>query len=315
MLRIVVDKHSGEQRLDRWMRKQLPHLSLSFIFSILRKKRVRVNVKVYRGAEYVQVGDEVCIYENISAAPKVSTKDSWGNRKIPSNLNFLIQNPDWVVIDKPSGMASQPGSGIPQGESVVEWLQVWAQNQGIDFKPALVQRLDLETSGVILAALSGKGVRELNTLMRQHKVQKEYLALVKGKLKCPRGSINLALNRQDSAQGAKMQVGEGKDSLTKYQLERSYGDYSLVRIKLITGRMHQIRAHFAHIGHPLLGDKRYGDFALNREFQKEFGLKRLFLHANMLIWDWENKRQESISALPLELKDVLAKLRQNLRRA
>ena len=124
------------------------------------------------------MGDEVCIYENISAAPKVSTKDSWGNRKIPSNLNFLIQNPDWVVIDKPSGMASQPGSGIPQGESVVEWLQVWAQNQGIDFKPALVQRLALETSGVILAALSGKGVRALNTLMRQHNVLNEILALV-----------------------------------------------------------------------------------------------------------------------------------------
>ena len=103
--------------------------------------------------------------------------------------------------------------------------------------------------------------------------------------------------------------------MTKYQLERSYGDYSLVRIKLITGRMHQIRAHFAHIGHPLLGDKRYGDVALNREDQKDFGVKRLFLHANMLIWDWENKWLESISALPLELKDVLAKLRQNLRRA
>lgn len=314
MLRLQVDRHSGEQRLDRWLRKQLPHLSLSYIFSFLRKKKVRVNGTVYKGPELLAAGDEVIIYEKIEAPANLSPEKGWSKRVLPANLNFLVQTPDWVVVDKPAGMASQPGSGVPVGESVVDWLQVWARNQGIDFKPALVQRLDLETSGVLLAALSGKGVRELNRKLRHDEVSKEYLALVKGQIDPPRGSINLALQRHDSAKGAKMEVGTGKASLTKYQVEKTYGPFSLVRIKLITGRMHQIRAHFAHIGHPLLGDDRYGDFALNKQFKNDFGLKRMFLHANAVAWEWEGQSHNSISPLPPELKSVLKQLLYEFRR-
>ena len=146
-------------------------------------------------------------------------------------------------------------------------------------------------------------------MIREHVVDKFYFALVKGNLKKDRGTISESLLRTDSAKGSKMLVGQDDENaqkaITHYRVKQHYEGYDLVKIKLETGRMHQIRAHFASIGHPLLGDTRYGDFALNREVKKLFGLNRLFLHSCRLEFDWQGEHKVFDCPLPKELRDVI----------
>jgi len=313
MIEKVVGIHEAGQRLDRWLRKAFPQAPLSALFAVVRKKKIRVNGKPGKGPDAVQAGDVITIYENLPtdaepAAAPINANTGW-NRPEPEvdpRVVIVERFPDFVVLDKPSGLASQPGSGQKLGDSLIELLWTWAELEILDFKPALVHRLDQETSGLIIAALSGVGVRGLNTLIREHEVRKEYLALVAGHLKDSQGSIRLALDRTDSAQGAKMEVGAGKEAVTHYKVDRVIGPWTLVRIRLETGRMHQIRAHFAALGHPLLGDGRYGDFAMNREVRKTHGLKRLFLHSALLEFKWNGKVLRFEADLPEELRRVIA---------
>ena len=241
------------------------------------------------------------------------TKDerlsSWGAKE----LDFVIQTEDYVIVNKPSGLASQPGSGTRPGESLVEYLWEWGSNEGLNFKPTIAHRLDQETSGMIIAALHGDTLRVFTRLIREHEVDKYYFALIKGNLKKDRGTINESLLRTDNAKGSKMLVGQDSDkaqeAITHYRVKQHYEGYDLVKIKLETGRMHQIRAHFASIGHPLLGDTRYGDFALNREVKKQFGLNRLFLHSCRLEFDWEGEHKVFDCPLPKELQNVIKQLK------
>ena len=244
--------------------------------------------------------------KSASSAEKAS---GWG----ANELDIVIQTEDYVVINKPSGLASQPGSGTRPGESLVEYLWEWGRREGLDFKPTIAHRLDQETSGMIIAALHGDTLRELTRMIREHEVDKFYFALVKGNLKKDKGTIDETLTRTDAAKGSKMKVGEtGKDAqkaVTHYRVKQHYEGYDLVKIKLETGRMHQIRAHFASIGHPLLGDTRYGDFALNRDVKKQLGLHRLFLHSCRLEFTWHGNKIVLDCPLPKELQAVLNQLK------
>jgi len=311
MIEQVVGPHDGGQRLDRWLRKAFAGEALSTLFGILRKKKLRINGKVGKGPEQIEVGDVIQIYENLSAitpvTPPVTTtfRNTWRKQEVDERLCVVTSNVDFVVLDKPSGLASQPGTNQKPGDSLVELLWVWGDQQGLDFKPALVQRLDQETSGLIVAGLTGPAVRSLNALIRAHGMRKEYLALVAGQMDEPSGTINIALERVDSPLGAKMEVGKGKECITHYQVEKTFGEYSLVRIRLETGRMHQIRTHFAALGHPLLGDGRYGDFALNREVKRTLGLRRLFLHSTLLEFTWKGKNVHLVCKLPNDLQSAV----------
>ena len=240
------------------------------------------------------------------------TKDersSWGAK----DLDIVIQTEDYVIVNKPSGLASQPGSGTRPGESLVEYLWEWGRREGLDFKPTIAHRLDQETSGMLIAALHGDTLRDFTRMIREHEVEKFYFALVKGNLKKEKGTISESLTRTDAAKGSKMKVGEAskdaKEAVTHYRVKQHYEGYDLVKIKLETGRMHQIRAHFASIGHPLLGDTRYGDFALNREVKKTLGLHRLFLHSCRLEFVWQGERKVFDCPLPKELQSVIDKLK------
>jgi 23S rRNA pseudouridine955/2504/2580 synthase len=292
MLSLTVNRHASGQRLDRFLRKAFPAASLSLIFAIIRKKKVRINGMVGKAAQMLQENDAIQIYENLPQKQKSFEQKT----SININLNFIFQNPDFAVLNKPCGLASQSGSGISEEESLVGMLDIWARQECLDFKPTLVHRLDKETSGLIIAALSGQALRQFGSIIRERKIKKEYLALVKGNMPQKSGKITMPL------------PGEAKISESAWKLEKSFGECDLVRVGLETGRKHQIRIHFAQIGHPLLGDSRHGDFMLNRKFKKNFGLARLFLHAALLEFNWKGKKIKLEAELPNELKTVLEKL-------
>ncbi len=369
MITRQIDRNFANMRLDRFLRKAFPEESLSVFFSIIRKKKVRVNGVVAKANQMLQEGDLVNIYENFksvsedekdmsraqsaqikaeveatyeagdsniiafpgavgsTASAPVATgfakkKSTWGKTlsgaEKQSNwgareLDIVIQTEDYLVVNKPSGLASQPGSGCKPGESLVEYLWEWGRQEQQDFKPTIAHRLDQETSGMLLVALHGDTLRDLTRMIREHEVDKYYYALVKGNLDKDRGTINEKLTRTDAAKGSKMKVGQddkdAKEAITHYRVKQHYIGYDLVKIKLETGRMHQIRAHFASIGHPLLGDSRYGDFALNREVKKELGLHRLFLHSCRLEFDWKGEKKVLDCPLPKELQAVIDQLK------
>ena len=340
MITRVIDRNFANMRLDRFLRKAFPDESLSVFFAVIRKKKVRVNGVIGKANQMLAEGDTVCIYENFKSVGEDDTeqrpetdgaqaksgfaknKSTWGKALSPAekqagwgakDLDIVIQTEDYVIVNKPSGLASQPGSGTRPGESLVEYLWEWGRREGLDFKPTIAHRLDQETSGMLIAALHGDTLRDFTRMIREHDVEKFYFALVKGNLKKEKGTITESLTRTDAAKGSKMKVGEtgkdAKEAVTHYRVKQHYEGYDLVKIKLETGRMHQIRAHFASIGHPLLGDSRYGDFALNREAKKELGLHRLFLHSCRLEFEWKGERKVFDCPLPKELQSVIDKLK------
>jgi len=236
--------------------------------------------------------DIVQIYENLPQQTQNFSEQKKITTNIKQKLNFVMLNSDFAVLNKPCGLASQSGSGIREDESLVGMLEIWAKEENLDFKPALVHRLDKETSGLIIAALSGAALREFGKLIRERKIKKEYLALVKGNMPQKSGIINMPL------------PDDTKISVSKWTVEKSFEECDLVRVGLETGRKHQIRIHFAQIGHPLLGDSKHGDFALNRRFKKEFGLSRLFLHSAYLEFNWNGEKIRLEAKLPPELQKI-----------
>lgn len=325
MITRIIDRNFANMRLDRFLRKAFPNEPLSTFFAILRKKKVRVNGIHAKAPQILREGDTVDIYENFKslenqAQNESAPKKSWGSEArfadrdfVQNNLNLALEKEDFVVVDKPSGIPSQPGTGTRKGESLVEMLWQWGADGRLDFKPTIAHRLDEETSGLLIAALHGDTLREFTRMLREHKIQKTYFALVKGNLKRERGTIKTTLERTDSKTGAKMKTGtaSGVSAVTHYAVKEHLDGYDLVRINLETGRMHQIRAHFESIGHPLVGDSRYGDFALNREFKKDFGLKRLFLHSTRLEFDWKGEHIIVESPLPKELREVVKAIKKS----
>lgn len=298
MLSITINKHNAGQRLDRFLRKAFPIAPLGLLFAVIRKKKARVNGIVGKAAQMLCENDVVQIYENLPQAPQKKTFEQ-AKTYSKEKLRFVFQNSDFAVLDKPCGIASQSGSGLREEECLVGMLEIWAQEQGIDFKPALVHRLDKETSGLLIAALSGYAAREFGNIIRERKIKKEYLALVKGHLPQKSGRISISL------------PDDARISKTKWFVEKKLGECDLVRVCLETGHKHQIRISFAQKGHPLLGDSRYGDFAFNRKIKKEFGLSRLFLHAALLEFNWKGEKIKIEAPLPKELEKFLLTLDKN----
>ena len=288
MIEITVDYHSSGQRVDRLLRKQYDQLPLSKIFALFRKKKVRLNGTRSKGSEILNEGDVISIYEKLDGltSPKIEipTEEESGwtsaSPKVSGfekpKLDVIFEDDHFLIINKKAGTPVQPGSGVKEGSSLIE--QVWAYI-GIAHKAQLAHRLDKGTSGVIAIGKDGPSIRELTECIRSRKAVKKYQCLVVGKVK-DQGTIKLNLERQDAAVGSKMNVSdEGIDSVTHFKMLQQNENYSLVEVVLETGRMHQIRAHMNHIGHPLIGDDRYGDFEKNKKAKKEFKIKRLCLHA------------------------------------
>jgi RluA family pseudouridine synthase len=251
---------------------------------------------------------------------EMETAEKNANRERPAAeyppLPVLFEDDEMIVVDKPAGVAAHPGTGIAEGASLIERVHAMLGTDsgwgGEVFSPALVHRLDKETSGVLLVAKTGPALRALTEALRSGRMRKKYLALVSGHPRPASGVIDAALARTDSAAGAKSRVAEvpdeGKHSVTRYKTMKTIGDsdggFALLEVVIETGRMHQIRAHLAHIGHPIVGDTRYAENerpAEARAKMKTLGLKRMFLHAQELSWESPSGRRTFRAPLPEEL--------------
>jgi 23S rRNA pseudouridine955/2504/2580 synthase len=271
---VVVDDGRATQRVDNFLLRELKGVPRSHVYRLLRGGEVRVNSRRVDATYRLQSGDRVRI-------PPVRTSAAPSRRPPPPRdpgFRIVFEDEALLVIDKPSGVAVHGGSGVSFG--VIEQLRA-ARPESRFLE--LAHRLDREPSGLLVLAKKRSALVALHAALREGRVVKRYLALVKGAWTRGSRTVELPLRKRVTATGERhVSVGEGgQASRTDFRLVERCGEFSLVEATLATGRTHQIRVHLAHLGFPIAGADRYGDFELNRALAKR-GLKRMFLHARAL---------------------------------
>jgi 23S rRNA pseudouridine955/2504/2580 synthase len=268
----VTDARDG-QRIDNFLAGQLKGVPKSLIYRILRTGQVRINGKRARPDTRVAEGDEVRIPPVRSAEPR-ETGTPAAAQLARIERAVIHEDKDFLVLDKPAGIASHGGSGISFG--AIELLRAARPGESLE----LVHRLDRDTSGVLVLSRRRPALTGLQALIRDNQTTKQYLTLLEGPLAKAQFDVNAPL-RKSVLQGGERMVrvdDAGKAALTRFRLVEAYAGAALVQATLFTGRTHQIRVHAAHSGHPIGGDEKYGDREFNQRLRK-LGLRRLFLHA------------------------------------
>jgi len=303
--RITVDAESAGQRLDNFLLRVLKGVPKTHVYRVIRSGEVRVNMGRAEAATRIAAGDEVRV-------PPVRVAAAGSAPPAPAReFPLLFEDEHLLAIDKPAGVAVHGGSGVSSG--VIEQLRRARPDARF---LELVHRLDKETSGVLLLAKKRSALTALQDQFRARDTGKSYLALVAGAW--PKGLkvIDRPLLKTLDAAGERhvrvVAAGheDARRSITLVRSARAAGPCTLLDIALKTGRTHQIRVHLADAGHPIVGDPKYGDFALNRAFARERRFARMFLHARELAFDHPatGARLTLAAALPAECETLLAEL-------
>jgi len=325
----VIDTTRDGQRIDNFLMAVLKGVPKSLIYRLLRTGKIRVNGKRIKQTYRLQTEDQVSIpalrESNAQNTPaKISSRIK---TQIESSL--LYEDDAILALNKPAGIAVHPGTNVAYG--VIEVLR--ALRPEAEFLE-LVHRLDRETSGCLLIAKSKASLNVLHDLFRLHDIEKEYLVLLKGNWNLGKHTVDSAIankaneskpkknisrdnkfkqkgNKKTQSEAAKNDhatVGK-KAAITHFSPLEIYTEYSLMRVRLATGRTHQIRIHAAELGYPVVGDQKHGNFAFNRSI-KRLGLKRMFLHAEKLAFTFPHAGKKYIIKAPLddELKAFIASL-------
>lgn len=276
----ITEDEAG-QRLDKLARRLLPEVPLSGIYKLIRTRRIRVNGKRGKPEQLLEPGDVVEFRVVREAEPGARPRPR--PQKMPE-VPILYEDDAILVVDKPGGMAVHPGSGIRSG-TLLDWARAYLQvdEASRDFKPSPAHRLDRETSGVIVVAKKRRAMVALSETFAADRADKRYLALVKGRMSRPAGTIEIRLAEHQQTARSRAERGINlQEAITHYRVLAVGRGVSLLECRIETGRTHQIRRHLAAIGRPVVGDRKYGDFPFNREARKEWGLNRQFLHARHL---------------------------------
>ncbi len=297
-----VGEADDSQRLDNLLIKLLKGVPKSYIYRIIRGGEVRINKKRAEVSDKVKINDIIRI-------PPVKINEKLEKAPAPkSNFPVLFEDEYFLIINKPDGVACHGGSGISFG--VIEQLrQTYIQYKFLE----LVHRLDKDTSGILIIAKKRQALVALQDMLRHNQMQKFYLALTIGKWVDNKRNIKAPLYKYLTKEGerrVRVQHEDGKTSNTIFTVMKAYTNYTLVQAELKTGRTHQIRVHLQHIGHPITGDDKYGDFELNRQLYKD-GLKRMFLHACQIefMHPITNQPIKVRAELPNNLNDFLQLLK------
>lgn len=302
---LTVTLEQAGRRIDNYLTGQFADIPRTRIYRMLRKGEVRVNSARVRQDYRIKVND-------IIRVPPVFTRikttaeyipPAWLIKKVADGI--LFEDDFLLVLNKPAGLAVHSGNTEKSG--IIEILRrLRPAETGLE----LVHRLDKQTSGCLIISRDHRILRKLHTLLRERKVKKHYLALLKGKFR-NRQEITKPLRKNEFRSGErKVQVdNSGKQAITRFEPVTCFRQASLVRIEIATGRMHQIRVHAASIGHPVAGDDKYGDREFNKAM-KMIGLDRMFLHAEKLTFKlpYSGLTKTFEAPLPDDLSEVLHKL-------
>jgi 23S rRNA pseudouridine955/2504/2580 synthase len=294
-----IDDAAG-QRIDNYLMRLAKGVPKSHIYRILRAGEVRVNGRRVRPVHRLETGDEVRI-------PPLRLSPTPPPPLAGKPLPVVYEDDALLVIDKPAGLAVHGGSGVSHG--AIERLRVQRPDASV---LELAHRLDRETSGLLIVAKKRSALTALHGMLRTGKMEKRYLALLSGQWPNPLQHIRAPLHKYLTETGerrVRVDAAEGKPAHSIVRLIERWPRFSLVEVELKTGRTHQIRVHMAHLGFPLCGDDKYGDFALNKRLASS-GLRRMFLHAAKLAFlhPLSGEPLTLEAPLPEELRAFLSRL-------
>lgn len=308
MLELTVDQNADGLRLDRFLRKHFPHAPLSLIYKSLRTGVYKINDKKCKPEYRLHAGDNVTLFLSPEDYEKLTKKES--AIKIKKTFEILYEDEDILIANKPPMLASQPGTGVEQ-QNLVNQVQSYLHNTKAH--PGLAHRLDRGTSGIVIIGKNRKMLLELHKVFKEQRIKKYYIALVIGHLKQKKGIIKSYLQKTTEGFQHRMLVldhpEEGTvEAETHYRVLEESALYSLVELELKTGKMHQIRAQLAHLGHPLAGDRVYGDAQTNNKYAQQ--LRRQFLHAIKIQFKHPYTQQELTIVAPLseDLEQMMKKV-------
>ena len=295
---LEIGEEAAAQRIDNFLLKRLRGVPKSHVYRVLRSGEVRVNSGRV-GPEYrLRIGDRVRV-------PPVRTSATAKVAK-PAEFPVVFEDAALLVIDKPAGVAVHGGSGVSFG--VIESLRAARpQLKALE----LAHRLDRDTSGLLIVCKKRSALTAMHDQLREGRVEKVYTAIVKGAPAETAFEVSEPLHKYVTGTGERrVSVREGgRAARTQVRVRKRGDEFSLLEVRLLTGRTHQIRVHLAHAGHPILGDDKYGDFALNRDLQRQ-GVKRLLLHAGRLAFGHPltGERLRLEAPLPADMTAFAARL-------
>lgn len=312
MKEIIVNGNQANQRFDKLLKKLLPNATTSFIYKMLRKKNIVLNGKRAEGNEILKLNDQIKIfladetYEKFSQGgvvedKNVTTEYAEAFNKI-KNVEVIFENEDIVILNKPCNILTQKAK--PEDQSLNEWLIGYLLNNNKisndelkTFHPSVANRLDRNTSGLVLCGCSLRGSQYLSKILKDRTINKKYLTICKGKItesKLITGYLyKNEKNNKVTILKEKGQSSEADYIETEYRPIKSNDNYTLLEVHLITGKTHQIRAHLASIGHPIIGDAKYGNEKINSKMFSLFKLKYQLLHAYKLEFPTLDKKNDN----------------------
>lgn len=309
MKTFIISKNDSGQRLDKFISKAVPALPKSLMYKYIRTKRIKVNSKRSDISTKLCENDVVDMYINDEFfAPSDERYDFLSASK---NLDIVYEDENIILLNKKVGLLSHPDE-TEYNDTLITRVKRYLYEKGDynpkdenSFAPALVNRIDRNTGGIVIAAKNAESLRILNQKLKDREMEKYYLCVVHGILKKKSGILTGWLSKDEKKNKVDVFKSEKpgtKEIRTKYNVISAKDGLSLVEVELLTGRTHQIRAHFASIGHPLLGDGKYGTNALN----KSLGYKKQFLYSYRLKFTFESDAGclEYLNGKSFEVSDV-----------
>ena len=259
------------KRIDAYLSEKLEDTSRVAIQRLITNGKVLVNGKTIKASYKVQTGDKIEVEEEVPVEVSLKAQD------IP--LDIIYEDNDMIVVNKPKGMVVHPANGNPDGTLVNAIMAICKDSLsgiGGEIRPGIVHRLDKDTSGIIIVAKNDKAHINLSEQIKDHKVKKTYIALVRGIVKENEATISMPIGRSEKDRKKMAVTKKGKEAITHFKVLQRYDKYTLLRVNIETGRTHQIRVHLSQIGYPIVGDEVYSNG------KNEWNIKGQCLHAKSL---------------------------------
>lgn len=284
MRELKIESNEHGQRLDRFIGKYLDQAPRGFIFRMIRKKNIELNRKKAKPETILKDGDKVQLFLAEDTIEKFRSQVVINPSQL--DLDIIYEDDNILLINKPSGILSHSSDDSDE-ENIVDGMIRYLIEKGdyipeeeYTFIPSICNRLDRNTSGIIIAAKNYQALKEINDKIKDRSIKRYYKTIVSGQLQRDRKLVDSM--KKDYDKNKVYLVDEGREMETNIRILKSTRDYSLLEVELITGRTHQIRVHLASIDHPIIGDYKYGHREINDQFKSQYGLEDQLLHSYKL---------------------------------